>query len=87
MKHSGSRHFDVRLDSSLNEIQLSVSDSGIGFDLDEAMSGRGIGLSSMKERLKLVDGEFSIESKLQHGTTIHARVPLSPRIQSASAGK
>jgi PAS domain S-box-containing protein len=87
MKHSGSRHFDVRLDSSLNEIQLSVSDSGIGFDLDEAMSGRGIGLSSMKERLKLVDGEFSIESKLQHGTTIRARVPLSPRIQPASAGK
>jgi signal transduction histidine kinase len=87
IKHSGSRNFEVRLGSALNEIHLSVSDSGIGFNLDEAMKGRGIGLSSMKERLGLVDGEFSVESKLQHGTTIHARVPLRPRKQSAGADK
>jgi signal transduction histidine kinase len=79
IKHSGSRNFEVRLGSALNEIQLSVRDSGIGFDLDEAMNGRGVGLSSMQERLKLVGGEFSIESQLQHGTTIHARVPQTVR--------
>jgi len=42
MKHSGSQHFEVRLESALNEIQLSVRDSGIGFDFDEAMKGRGL---------------------------------------------
>jgi signal transduction histidine kinase len=87
IKHSGSRHFEVRLGSALNEIQLSVRDSGIGFDLDQAMRGRGVGLSSMQERLKLVGGAFSIESQLQHGTTIHARVPLSSRMKSATAGE
>jgi PAS domain S-box-containing protein len=87
IKHSGSRNFEVRLDSALNEIRLSVRDSGIGFDLDEAMKGRGVGLSSMRERLKLVGGEFSIESRPQHGTTIHARVSLSPKMKSASAGE
>ena len=86
IKHSGSRHFEVRLGSALNEIQLRVCDSGVGFDLDQAMKGRGVGLSSMQERLKLVGGEFSIESQLQHGTTIQARVPLSPRMKAAATG-
>jgi two-component sensor histidine kinase len=87
IKHSGSRNFEVRLDSALNEIHLSVRDPGTGFDLDEAMRGQGIGLTGMRERLKLVGGEFSIEVQLQHGTTIHARVPLSPRMMSAAAGE
>jgi PAS domain S-box-containing protein len=87
VKHSRSRHFEVRLNGGLNEIQLSVRDHGMGFDLDEAMRGRGVGLISMQERLKLVGGEFSIESQLQHGTTIQAHVPLSSKIKSAGAGQ
>jgi PAS domain S-box-containing protein len=87
VKHSRSRHFEVRLNGGLNEIQLSVRDHGMGFDLDEAMRGRGVGLISMQERLKLVGGEFSIESQLQHGTTIQAHVPLSSEIKSAGAGR
>jgi hypothetical protein len=41
----------------------------------------------MSERLKLVDGEFSIESKLQVGTTIFARAPLIPKAKSAQSGR
>jgi two-component system NarL family sensor kinase len=40
------------------------------------MHGSGIGLTSMRERLKLVNGEFSIESQPQRGTKIHASVPF-----------
>lgn len=83
MKHSGSERFEVSLSSGLNEIELSVRDSGRGFDVDEAMNGRGVGLVSMKERLKLVDGQLFIDSKLRHGTTIQARVPLRLRMKSA----
>jgi signal transduction histidine kinase len=31
----------------------------------------------MEERLRLINGELSIESQLRRGTTLHARVPLS----------
>jgi len=41
----------------------------------------------MPERLKLVGGELSIESRLQHGTTIHARVPLSSGMKAAATNK
>src|SRR4030095_2960032 len=77
-KHSGARHFKVSLTGGTNEIELTVQDSGIGFELEDAIRGRGLGLSSMQERLKLVNGQFFIESKLQQGTTVQARVPLSP---------
>jgi signal transduction histidine kinase len=76
-KHSGVRHVEVRLWETSNEIHLAVSDSGAGFDSEAAKESRGLGLISMKERLKLVKGTFSIESQPKRGTTIHARVPLS----------
>jgi PAS domain S-box-containing protein len=87
VKHSGSRHFRVSLTRATNEIELTVQDSGVGFEPDEAIKGDGLGLASMKERIKLVDGELSIDSQLQHGTTIRARVPfhLKQKATGASA--
>ena len=84
-KYSGSKRFQVTLSNTSSEIHLTVRDSGIGFDLDETLKGHGLGLTSMKERLKLVDGKLSIDSQLQGGTTIHASVPLSPGPKSARA--
>jgi PAS domain S-box-containing protein len=85
MKHSGSQQFQVSLRSGASEIELTVRDSGIGFETDEAIKGPGLGLTSMQERLKLVNGRLSIDSKPQRGTTIQARVPLNPRVKSARA--
>ncbi len=82
-KHSGAKHFQVSLSAASNEIYLTVHDSGNGFDPAEAIKGRGLGLTGMKERLKLVNGDLSIDSKRQAGATIHARVPLVPSVISA----
>jgi PAS domain S-box-containing protein len=76
-KHSNVRHFEVRLWGTSNEIHLTVSDSGVGFDRDAAKASPGLGLISMEERLRMLNGTFSIESRPQHGSTIHARVPFS----------
>ncbi len=77
IKHSGVRDFEVSLTGGANAIELSVHDSGTGFDPETTRQGHGLGLTSMRERLRLVNGELSIESKPQHGTTILARVPLN----------
>lgn len=76
-KHSGVWHFQVRLWWTAGGIHLNVRDSGSGFDREAAKESRGIGLISMEERMTLVGGELSIESKPQSGTTIYACVPLS----------
>jgi PAS domain S-box-containing protein len=85
LKHSGSQDLQVWLRGAPNEIELAVSDSGIGFDPEEAITGRGLGLTSMKERLKLVHGELFIESQPQRGTIVRATIPFDVGAKSATA--
>src|SRR5260370_32470010 len=77
LKHSGVRNFNVELRGASDAVQLTVRDSGFGFDSEVAMKGSGLGLTSIKERLKLVEGSLSINSQANAGTTIQACVPLS----------
>jgi PAS domain S-box-containing protein len=85
MKHSGVKHFEVRLWGSAGEIHLTVSDLGAGFDADAAKKSTGLGLTSMQERLRLVNGELAINSRPKGGTTVQARVPVPTSSNSARA--
>jgi PAS domain S-box-containing protein len=86
VKHSGDRHIKVELRGAPDEIQLTVSDLGSGFDPQNSVHSRGLGLISMRERLRLVNGELSIKSAPGRGTTIHARVPFRAEGQLRAAG-
>ena len=77
LKYSGTGECEVSLTGTVTDIQLIVRDSGGGFDPD-TVKGDGLGLTSMRERLRLVRGQLSIESRPQHGTTIRASVPVGP---------
>jgi PAS domain S-box-containing protein len=85
VKHSSVSHFGVELCGTSDAVHLTVRDSGIGFNPEAAMKGHGLGLTSMRERLKLVDGQFSIESQPMRGTAIYAYVPLNSERASARA--
>jgi PAS domain S-box-containing protein len=74
-KHSGAKRADVRLREQSGEIHMIISDSGKGFELDPALRGKGLGLTSMQERVRLLRGTILIKSKPLGGTTIHVRVP------------
>jgi PAS domain S-box-containing protein len=76
-KHSRVERFEVKLWGSAEDVQLTVSDLGVGFDPQAAMKSKGLGLTSMQERLRLVGGELSVNSQPTVGTTIHARVRLN----------
>ena len=76
IKHSGAEEAEVELLGTGKEVRLSISDSGTGFDIESPRIRKGLGLVSMRERLRLVGGSISIDSKLSMGTQIHARVPL-----------
>ena len=85
VKHSGVKSVEVKLWETSDEVHLTVSDFGAGFDSETLKESRGLGLISMEERLRLLNGTFSIESQPNHGTTIYARVPLNPRSDSMRA--
>lgn len=85
VKYSGVDKFEVSLAGVSNAIELRVHDSGAGFDVKVTNNGHGLGLTSMRERLKLVSGELRIESEPGHGTTVLARVPLVEERSTAGA--
>jgi PAS domain S-box-containing protein len=76
VKYSGVSKFAIELSGMEDAIRLVVSDAGAGFDVEEAKKNRGLGLLSMQERIHLVHGSFSVESKPWHGTRVVAVVPL-----------
>ena len=78
-KHSGVKRIEIRLREDRDDIHLIISDSGKGFDIETALQGNGLGLTSMRERVRLVNGKIAIESKPMAGTTIHVRVPLQSK--------
>jgi len=85
VKHSGVRSFDVKLVGMPDAIELTVSDNGSGFNVQEAFLNSGLGLVSMRERIQIIRGEMEIRSSPGAGTTVCARVPWC-REEQAIAG-
>jgi PAS domain S-box-containing protein len=75
-KHSRARRAEVRVQGLRGEIHLAVVDAGVGFDFRKRAAGSGIGLRSMEERLRLVNGRFEVRSRTDGGTLVEAWVPI-----------
>ena len=80
-QHSMAKNVTIILEYREDELLLRVSDDGEGFDVSKVTDieegGRGRGVFSMKERVGLLGGSCSIESRLGQGTTVWARIPIN----------
>ncbi|MGD9076623.1 MAG: PAS domain S-box protein, partial [Desulfobacteraceae bacterium] len=76
-KHAQTQDANVSLFGMDDSIYLSISDDGVGFDYSEARKKPGLGLASMEERVRLIQGEISIKSEPGKGTVIEVRAPLT----------
>ena len=74
-RHAGARVASVALRPMDGGLLLAVLDDGVGFDPSSPKKGRNLGLASMSERVRLVNGRLDIESAPGRGTTIVAWVP------------
>jgi PAS domain S-box-containing protein len=81
LKHSGASTARVKLERTEKEILLSVSDNGCGFDTESAAMTKGLGFTSMRERLRIVGGEIRIHSQTMHGTLIEVSVPMAHEVE------
>lgn len=81
-KHAKAKHVSVILERRESHVALIIEDDGVGFDPQQVSgsdtSERGLGLINMRERVMLINGTLEIESTPNKGTTIFARVPLTP---------
>ena len=78
VKHSGAKAATVALAGVDSSVRLIVSDDGAGFDLEAAKDRGGLGLVSMVERARLVNGTLDITTRPGGGTRITLQVPLHP---------
>jgi|SRR5215472_6406004 len=83
-RHSGADRADVRLERSGDDLQLTISDHGRGFDPHVTFTDRGIGIRSMEERLRLLGGKIEIRSRPMQGTTVIASLPFRVEVPLAS---
>ncbi|MGA2882285.1 MAG: sensor histidine kinase [Bryobacteraceae bacterium] len=74
-KHSGAEHANVVLRGTKEGVVLTIQDNGIGFDPQSAKRKGGLGLISMKERVRLVNGQISIQSESGRGSKIIVTAP------------
>jgi len=75
-RHSQATSVKIEMSGLNSEIVLTIIDDGIGFDLPE-VSEKGMGLSSMRERMQAVGGQLDIESHPGGGTQLIAKCPVS----------
>lgn len=78
VKHAGVTCATVHLDRCENTLQLRVSDRGKGFRSDQLPASGGLGLVSMKERVRLVRGTVELRSEPNRGTTLKVELPVNP---------
>ena len=80
-RHSGAAQVEVSLLTEEDEIRLRIKDRGKGFD--PVLVSDGLGLVSMRERLRLVGGKIKLSSAPGLGTEIEAAAPVRPPHSSA----
>ncbi|MFL5303185.1 MAG: PAS domain-containing protein [Anaeromyxobacteraceae bacterium] len=84
IRHAQAHIVAVELRESDGSLQLVVRDDGRGFDVPAARKraahGGSQGLLSMQERVALAGGDLEIESEVGRGTSVRARLPLTPGI-------
>lgn len=76
VKHAKASHVVVVLETQSNSICAVVRDDGIGFDVGGEVKENSFGLRGMKERIDLLEGEFTVNSMPGEGTEVFVKVPV-----------
>ncbi|MDQ2711440.1 MAG: histidine kinase [Acidobacteriota bacterium] len=76
VKHSQGTDAHVRVKAGKDFVELSVTDNGAGFDVNAIKTRGGLGLLSMKERVRLLGGTLDLSSRPNSGTVLKASIPL-----------
>lgn len=77
VRHSGAAGAEVILVREPGALSLTIRDSGKGFDPEAAREAGGLGLMSMAERVRLLDGTLTIRSRPGAGTELSVRIPAA----------
>jgi signal transduction histidine kinase len=81
--HAGKASIEIRREGA--DIEVTISDNGCGFDM-EAPARRGLGLTSIAERVRMLGGVHTLASTPGKGTTLSIRIPGQTLAKGATNG-
>ena len=85
IKHAQASHVHINVDIADNQLVMTIVDNGRGFSPSESekhssrKETQGLGLSTMRERARLLKGDLEVSSVPQQGTTVQLKVPVAPK--------
>ncbi len=87
LRHSGGTELKVRLTSGAKEVRLEIEDNGRGLSAEQTSQNEGaamlgVGIAGMRERIRQLNGEFTLQSST-NGTKVIATVPLDEKRNAA----
>jgi signal transduction histidine kinase len=78
--HAQASHINFSITTDNEKIFLTLTDNGKGFDVKKVLARpqnqRGIGLTAMSERVKMLGGKIDIQSVIDKGTTVFFTIPF-----------
>jgi len=77
LRHAQATRAKVTLVRDLSCVRLSIEDDGRGFDFGAGTNGGGLGLTSIRERVALLEGSVAILSAPGKGTRVQIELPIS----------
>lgn len=76
LRHSFAKKVEINLSCAENEVILTITDNGVGMNIEDVKHKRTLGLIGMKERVLMVNGDYNIKSEPGKGTTVLITVPV-----------
>ena len=75
LKHGKAKVVRISLLNQDGNVHLSIADNGVGFDVDELKSGKGMGIMNIENRVEMLGGKMTIASQLHEGSTFDIYLP------------
>jgi signal transduction histidine kinase len=85
-KHANAKHVGILLNLVEDEIIMKIDDDGKGINSSDMLKANSYGLRGMSERLAALDGTFSIQRGIKHGTTVIVKLPYLPDVLEDKMG-
>jgi signal transduction histidine kinase len=83
-RHAQAKSASILVERHGGMVRTFVEDDGIGFDARANHGERHLGLLGMRERAELLNGTVTIDSSLEHGTSVFIEIPLQNEQMEAS---
>lgn len=77
IRHAKANIVDIHCSIQAGEVILQVLDNGVGIKPSKDAPYKGLGILGMRERTRLLNGDFSVESTVGRGTEIRVKIPIT----------